>query len=235
MSLNKSAFNFLCVETSDDQKIYVNPYILSMYSTLFTKILETNETLVPMIKLDGTLACWKRLINDIKEYINRLENKETDNFNAAIAISGSIHEGVFTSDEVDVRFVDYMVFLDYIGLDVDFASDLFIDWIYCPTDEKTIESNAFIGQDLSKIPENLHDILSFETLEITVREMTIVTQINYHYYKLLRRINPKKAAQLADILVMIRCDPDSFLSLNIEKLPYKITRQSQASLKTLSR
>ena len=75
----------------------------------------------------------------------------------------------------------------------------------------------------------------FETLKITIRENTIETQINYHYYNLLKRINPKKAAQLADVLIVIRCDLDSFLSLNIEKLPYKITRQSQASLKTFGR
>lgn len=235
MSLSKSTFNFLCIETSDDQKIYVNPYILSMYSTLFTKILETNETLAFVIKLEGTLACWKRLINDVKEYLNRLENKETHNFNAAIAISGSIREVVFTSDETDVKFVDYMVFLDYIGLDEDFVSDLFIDWIYCPADEKTIESNAFIGQDLSRIPENLHDILCFETLKITIRENTIETQINYHYYNLLKRINPKKAAQLADVLIVIRCDLDSFLSLNIDKFPYNIIRQNQVSIKTFGR
>ena len=224
MSLTESAFNFLCVEIEKDDTFYVNPYFLSVYSTLFKTLLETDNNhilRVRNIKLRGTLNDWKMLMNDFARYFERLYCDDTEQeTNLARLMAGAV-----CSKEFEVsysNYTDYLIFLDYLGLDQNFVADIFSDWFYDIIETKT----EIDYSELTKIPANLHDRLCFLTLDIKYGPNgTLNHYLRYKYYKILKTVNPKKAAQLNDDLLMLQYESEKFiqrLKAESDKMPYNI-------------
>jgi hypothetical protein len=114
------------------------------------------------------------------------------------------------------------MFLDYLGLDQNFVEVIFADW-FCDVVENEIKIDY---SELAKLPEIFHNMICFIMLHIKCGPSnTIEHYFEYKYYKVLKIVNPKKAAQLNDDLLMIRYDSDEFLSkLKAEshKMPYNI-------------
>lgn len=210
MSLTESAFNFLCVKTGDDGAIYVNPYFLSVYSTLFKKLMETDSGRILQvlnIELRGRLNDWKMLMNDFVYYFEKFYGNDRDRETklACLMVTSACPEKFNVPHD---NYTDYLMFLNYLGLDRNFVEVIFADW-FCNMVEDEIEIDY---PELAKLPEIFHNMICFIALHIICRPNNIIEHyFEYKYYKVLKAVNPKKAAQLNDDLLMIRYEPDAFI------------------------
>jgi len=173
------------------------------------------------IELRGRLNDWKMLMNDFVRYFEKFYGNNCDqDTNLACLMTASTCPEKF---EVSyANYTDYLMFLDYLGLDQNFVEVIFADW-FCDVVENEIKIDYL---ELAKLPESFHNMICFIVLHIICRPSnTIEHYFEYKYYKVLKIVNPKKAAQLNDDLLMIRYDSEGFLSrLKAEshKMPYNI-------------